>query len=558
MAERIEEVTIVGGGTAGWLAAVYLVTLLNQRADEGGGTKVTLIESPDVPTVGVGEATVPTMCRTLRALGISEAEFMRRCNASFKLGVRFVNWDHDADGKALEYVHPFDGVGSDIFGFSPAYHFHKFAPPGDIDLGRHVSPSGTAIDNLRGPKPIGGPDYEGRINYAYHLDAGLFADMLSEIGRERGVEHVLDDVERIEQDERGFITALDLKRAGRRPVEFVLDCTGFRGMIIHQTLGVPFESGSKYLLNDRALAVQLPHRDVRKLAPCTRSTALGAGWSWRVPLFSRIGTGYVFSSQFRSDDQAMDEFLAYLGPEGKGAEPRALGMRIGRSQRAWEKNCVAIGLSSGFIEPLESTAIFIIESTVRWLALHFPDKDFNPVLANRVNRLVRELYEEIRDFIILHYRTSNRRDTDYWRVAAEETDLPDSVAESLELYRHMLPHSDQYDRGYLFSVWSYLIVLANKGWFDGIDFPAERAVSAQDWAAYTRHVDGIKRQLLDELPNHYELVAAIRGDGPAIPAQPFTGAPAAAVAPTLGVGGPVPGPRITIRPKEKLGDGNIL
>ena len=364
MAEPIYEVTIVGGGTAGWLAALMCVTLLNRDPDEPF-TGATVIESPNIPTVGVGEATVPAMRELLKQLDIDEALFMARCNASFKLGVRFVDWDVDPRRDHSSFDHPFDGIGIDLRGVNPSYHFHKFgAVEGAGPFGDHLSPSTLLIDNCKAPKQSGHGNYEFTVGYAYHLDAGLFAELLKEIAVSRGVMHVLDDVEAIEQDAAGLVTALELRERGRWPVEFVIDCTGFRGLIMNQSLNEPFVSFDRQLLNDRAVAVQIPHSDTARLEPCTRSTALEAGWSWRVPLFSRLGTGYVFSSAFKTDQEAIDEFLAHLGPAGAGAEPRVIAMRVGRSRRSWVGNCVAVGLSGGFIEPLESTAIFIVYNRV--------------------------------------------------------------------------------------------------------------------------------------------------------------------------------------------------
>ena len=512
MDNQINEVTIVGGGTAGWLAAAFLVRFMNLR-NKQNPIKITLIESPNVPTIGVGEATVPTMPGLLRSLGISEKEFFIRCNASFKLGVRFSNWNHDKHGRGTSFIHPFDGISTQLGGQNPAYHFHKFGgPPGRDNIDDCLAVSGAAIAAKVGPKLLTHGDYESQLNYAYHLDAGKFAEFLREISIERGVNHVLDDVEEVEQDERGFISALKLQRQGRRPVELVIDCTGFKGVIINQVLGVPFRDYSKYLLNNRALAVQIPHQDVRDIEPCTNSTALGAGWVWRVPLYNRIGTGYVFSSHFRTDDEAREEFLKHLGEEAKDAEPRVIPVRIGRMERAWEKNCIAIGLSAGFIEPLESTAIYMIENFVKLLLINFPDKNFAPALARRFNETTEKMMQAIRDFIILHYCTNNREDSEYWRVAREEMEIPESVENLLEEYRHMLPINTDFDGVYLFNYFSYNTILFSKGYLDGIRYPAERFIVREDWDKRIADFLLYEQKKLAGLPNHYELLRKIRGE----------------------------------------------
>ncbi len=514
----IKKIVIAGGGTAGWMAAAAISKLMGKNLD------ITLVESEMIGTIGVGEATVPTMPALLKSLGISEKEFFIRCNASFKLGVRFTNWNHDEKGRSTSFIHPFEAIRTQLGGQNPAYHFHKYGgPPGRENLDDCMAFSGSAIKAKLGPKLLTHGDFDTRLNYAYHLDAGKFAEFLREISIERGVNHVLDDVEEVEQDERGYISALKLQRQGRRPVELVIDCTGFKGVIINQVLGVPFKDYSKYLLNNRALAVQVPHQDVRQIEPCTNSTALGAGWTWRVPLYNRIGTGYVFSSHFRSDEEARDEFLKHLGDDAKDADPRVIPVRIGRMERAWEKNCIAIGLSAGFIEPLESTAIYMIENFVKLLLINFPDKSFAPILAKRFNETTEKMMQAIRDFIILHYCTNNREDSEYWRVAREEMEVPDSVKELLDEYRHTLPINTDFDGVYLFNYFSYNVILFAKGYLKDIRYPAERFIDRKDWEQRMADFIRYEQKQLAGLPNHYELLRKIRGeDEVATPQGGFT------------------------------------
>jgi Tryptophan halogenase len=572
MGEQIDEITIVGGGTAGWLAAAFLVRFMNLRTEEKP-TKVTLIESPNVPTIGVGEATVPTMVSLLASLGISEKEFFKRCNTTFKLGVRFSNWNHDASGNPMSFYHPFETVNTQLAGQNPVYHFNKYGgPPGRENIDSCFSVCVAAIEKKLGPKGLEHGDYEKHMNYAYHLDAGRFAEFLKEVSIERGVNHILDDVEDVELDERGFISALQLQRQGRRPVDLVVDCTGFRGVIINKVMKVPFHDYSKYLLNNRALAVQIPHRDVENIEPCTTSTALGAGWVWRVPLYNRIGTGYVFSNHFRTDDEAMTEFLSHLGEDGKNAEPRAIPVRVGRMERAWEKNCIAIGLSAGFIEPLESTAIYMIDNFVKLLLLNFPDKDFAPHLAKRFNEDTKCMMEDIRDFIILHYLANNRQDSEYWRVAREEMVVPDSLKNRLEDYKHTLPIESDFEKTFLFSNVSYALVLGSKGYFNDIKYPAERFIAKQDWDMRMADMNAHEKQLLAKLPNHYELLRKFRGEEPeTVVGSGVTFGGFSGFKPTVGVPGSQPTVQfgsVAIKPKikfaqkesekEDLSESNIL
>ncbi len=532
MTNRIDNVTIVGGGTAGWLSAIMLLTFMNARAD-GPPIGVTLIESPRIPTIGVGEATVPGMARLLRQLDIDEAEFMRRCNASFKCGVRFRGWSVHDDGRPRDFIHPFDAGRAIKGGHNPAYHFHAFAAPeGETDLVDGLVPNAALIANLRGPRRIDQGNYDQAIGYSYHLDAALFADYLREVCLKRGVTQIVDDVVEVVRDPRGAVTALRLKRFETHPVEFVLDCTGFRGLILGEVLGEPFEPWGTHLLCDRALALQLDHVEPGALEVCTGATALGAGWVWNVPLYSRIGTGYVFSSAFRSDDEARDEFVADLERQGFSVpvEPRAIAMRIGRARRSWVANCVAVGLSGGFIEPLEATAIYTIEMTVRHLVHHFPDRAISPELAGRFNRVIRDLHANILDFIVMHYVTSNRTDP-FWIAARSDVEVPETLAENLALWKHVLPGPADTPGNNLFDYWSYLFCLYGKGYFDDCAFPAEGSVARADWSEYTRQLDEAKYRLIEDLPGHHELVSAIRR--PSAGGGATVGLPGAAVRPVI-------------------------
>jgi tryptophan halogenase len=549
MAEPIRRIAIVGGGTAGWMSAMLLNAMF--APSPGGPTRmqITLIESPNVPTVGVGEATVPGMPRVLQTCHVSEREFFRKCNASFKLGVMFQNWNVDLDGNFIDYVNPFARAPY-IGGTDAGYYYLQHGAAG-LDFVQTYAATLDMIRAGKAPRKLGAPEYALDVGYAYHLDAGRFAGMMRDVATSRGVEHILDDVVDVTRDERGHIATLRLKERGGHDVDLVIDCTGFRGLIINKVLEEPFVSYSKYLANDRALAVQIPHPDPARVDNATRSTALGAGWSWRVPLFNRIGTGYVFSSAHRSDDEAMDEFLAHLGADGKGAEPRVIPMRIGRTRNAWVKNCVAIGLSGGFIEPLESTAIHMIDTSVRWLFTHFPDRDFAPPLRDRYNKITGQLYDEVRDFICLHYALGNRTDSQYWIDAREALEVPDSLAENLEVWRHVLP--GPYDLGFasLFPFTVYQAVLLGKRvyetGFGTARIAADHAVRPELWQKHLQRTRAAVEKVVAEAPDHATLLRELReepGERPAMPAAPARG-------PTPAFGGlggvaatvPVPGAR---------------
>lgn len=550
MGKPITDITIVGGGTAGWLTATLLQNILTRPDDAEEDIRITLIESPNVPTVGVGEATVPGMPRTLKSAGIPEREFFKECHASFKLGVLFRNWNVDAEGDPIDFVNPFARVPT-IQGIDAGYFMQRHGA-GALDFVQTYSAAVDLARAFKGPRALGAGEYDPRVGFAYHLDAGRFAHMLRDIAVPRGVIHIREDVVEVEQDERGYISALQLQESGRHPVQLVIDCTGFKGVIINEVLKEPFISYSKYLANDRALAVQIPHKDPARLPSVTQSTALGAGWVWRVPLYHRIGTGYVFSSAHRTDEQAMEEFLAHLGDEAEGAEPRVIPMRVGRTRNAWVKNCVAVGLSGGFIEPLESTAIHMIDTSVRWLATYFPDQDFAPPLRDRFNKLSNALYDEVRDFICLHYALGNRTDDPYW-VDARALEVPDALAENLELWKYTLPGPYDLDFASFFSPGVYQTVLLGKRVYEtgyGAPSMARTLPLRQEvWGRYLQQVRAQIKKTVAEAADHRTLLAELRGELPEAAGQPFV--PLAQA--TVGMPGsaPVRAPKLEIPKRDE-------
>jgi len=541
--QPINSITIVGGGTAGWMAALILNNYFGQKMRAGQKMSITLIESPNVPTVGVGEATVPGMPRTLRSAGISESAFFKTCNASFKLGVLFANWNVDKAGKPIDYVNPFASPQA-VGGLEAAYYFLQHGA-GACDFTQVFSPSVDLARANKGPRPLGDKPYALKVGHAYHLDAGKFANMMRDICISRGVKHVLEDVVHVEQDENGYISALELAESGRYETELVLDCTGFKGIIINEVLKEPFVSYARYLANDRAMAVQIPHPDPNKIPSLTRSYALGAGWVWRVPLYNRIGTGYVYSSAHRTDEEARDEFVAHLGDTWNGVEPRVIPMRVGRNRNAWVKNVVALGLSGGFIEPLESTAIHMIDTAVRWLITYFPDGDYPDPLRDRYNKLMNSLYDEVRDFICLHYALGNRTDSQYWIDAREALEVPDSLAENLELWRHTLPGPYDLEFDSLFSYGTYQAVLMGKRVYEtgfaAPGFMRNLEMRADLWSQYLKKARGTIDQMVHHMADHYTLLRELRGEG----AQPAPVANFALANPTVSMPGQAP-PKVLV------------
>ncbi len=435
----VQRVVIVGGGTSGWLTAAYLTNIYgpgsNRRLD------VTLVESEDIGIIGVGEATIPTLRQTLQKVGLGEADFFSRCNVSFKLGIKFVDWHH-APSRGLEDVF------WNPFGFLPtawtvpAMNFWLERYPGREP--EHFTDLFTVHTHLakqmRAPKSWESKAFKGLVNYAYHMDTHLFGGLLRETAMARGVGRILDKVVAVEKDERGWIKALRLENNPPLTGDLFIDCSGFRSLLLQQSQAEPFHSFGESLLCDSAIAISKPwpeHRD--HLRPYTTATAHSAGWSWNIPLYSREACGYVYSSKHLSRDQAELEFRRFLDDEAGDNPALHIKMKTGRVDRFWKNNCLAIGLAGGFIEPLESTGIYMVEAGLRTLEHYFPDKAMSPRLQNHYNELMRLDYDQTKDFIVYHYCMSEREDTAFWRDNRHALKLSEHLKSLLELWQHKVP-----------------------------------------------------------------------------------------------------------------------
>jgi hypothetical protein len=473
-----QSVLIVGGGTAGWLAATYLQRALG--GDPARPVRITLVESPDIESIGVGEATVPTLRNTLRAIGIPESALFASVEATLKNGIRFVGWREGGDlASGDRYDHPFDApIAAE--GYSTMTHWLNLKQRGLMqEAFADVGVVQTALmDQLRSPKLMTSTNYEAPVSYAYHLDAVLLARLLRDTGIERGVRHVVGTVEHVEVNDAG-IEAVRLKDGERLEADFFIDCSGFTSLLLGKALQVPFVSYSDTLLCDRAVACPVAHDDPSgPLRSYTVCTAQDAGWTWDIDLQSRAGTGYVYSSAHCSDDEAVATLRRYHGARKPLAEPRLLRMRVGRYARAWEKNCLALGLAGGFIEPLESTGIYLIEHALQLWLDYLPTREGHCASQDRFNTIMADLYDELRDFVLLHYVISQRRDTPFWQACTGEVKLPASLAALLALWKDKLPSATDINRRQsLFGAHNWFFILA------GLRYLPERGIGQSPFIA---------------------------------------------------------------------------
>jgi tryptophan halogenase len=435
-------VVIAGGGTAGWLAAALLTRQLGKLVD------VTLIESEEIGTVGVGEATIPTIRAFHALIGLDERDFVRATGATFKLGIAFENWTRPGS----RYIHSFGDVGKSTW-MGDFQHFWLAArqdgSAAPIDAYCYEAQAAEA-----GRFAIGG---DAQVNYAYHFDAGRYARYLRELCEASGLMRIEGRIARVEQDgESGEIAALVLASGERVEGDLFIDCTGFRALLIGETLGIGYEDWSHWLPSNRALAVQT--RSTGPALPYTRAIAHQAGWQWRIPLQHRMGNGIVYSADYLSDDAA--EALLLGSVEGETlVEPRLIRFSTGRRMRAWEKNCVALSLASGFVEPLESTSIHLVMTALTRLVQLFPFGGSTPAISARFNAMARHELEDVRDFIVMHYHL-NARDEPFWR-ACREMQIPDTLKARIALFEedaHAYQGADE-----LFRVSSWLQVMLGQG-----------------------------------------------------------------------------------------------
>jgi len=499
MRSPVRHVVIVGGGTSGWMTAASLANRLSVR-----GVQITLIESSDIGTIGVGEATVPAIRSYFASLGLNEYELMAACNATFKLGIEFDGWRHEGHS----FYHPFGrhGIEAGPVGFHALWQ--KLAEAGepyplkDYCLATAMSYQGRF--RLPDARPRGAFE---TYDWAIHFDASLFAKFLRGYAADRGVERIDARINRVDlHPETGFIEQVLLESGETVAGDLFIDCSGFRGLLIQGALKTGFVDWSNWLVCDRAVALPCMHADKAAITPYTRSRAKAAGWTWRIPLQHRIGNGYVYSSHFTSDSEAERALRADLDGDVL-AEPNLVKFTAGHAKSFWNGNCVAIGLSSGFLEPLESTSITLIQTGIAKLLQYFPNADCHPQLRAEYNSIATQEYERIRDFIILHY-WGNQRDLDtqeesLWRHCRAMT-LPDTLQHKIDLFKATGQFARYQWESFFDPSWLYL--------YDGLGLmpdsydPFADNFALEDLKSLTQNLRADVSSLAREAPLHADFI----------------------------------------------------
>ncbi len=483
---KIHKVVIAGGGTAGWMAAASLSKLLGKTLD------ITLVESDVIGTVGVGEATIPTLQTLHQLLQIKEQDFLAAVQGTFKLGISFENW-RDVN---KDYIHSFGWTGQDCWAAGFQHFWLKGKRLGiSKEFGEYCNEWLAAKQNRFAVLP------ENNLNYAYHIDASLYAKFLRKIAEEHGAVRQEGKIREVQQHpESGYITALELDSGQRIEGDLFIDCTGFRGLLIEQTLNSGYEDWTHWLPSNSAVAVQT--ESVGPAIPYTRAIARDVGWQWRIPLQHRVGNGIVFSSKHWSDDEAIDVLLNNI--EGKPlTEPRVIKFQTGQRRRHWYKNCIAMGLSSGFIEPLESTSIHLIQRSIIRLMQMFPYDGIRKPDVTEFNNQMNDEIVHVRDFIILHYHVTERTDTSFWRQC-RTMDIPESLAHRIELFK-------QTGRVFkapseLFAENSWIQVMLGQGLTPEQYHPIVNMMDDEELDKFLSGIHGAVQDMVGQLPEHQRFI----------------------------------------------------
>lgn len=437
----MRRVVIIGGGSAGWMTASYLNGALNAQGREKN-IDITLIESPDIPRISVGEATVPSIHHMLEVIGINEIDFMKATDATFKQSIKYVNW---LENNGSNYHHPFSRATPGPIDRTGQNWMESLR---DIPFMETVSAQTIISEINLAPKSPGSEAFSRPFKYAFHFDAQLFADYLRDFSVPLGVTHVLANMQDAKVGENGLISHVNLDTGASVEGDIFIDCTGFKSLLIEKAMGVGFDDYSQWLLCDQAVVAQFPYEDYfpGTIRPYTTCTAQSAGWIWDTPTQTRRSIGYVHSSDFISEGDAKAELLRYQDADLKDYETRLIKFKVGQRQKAWAGNCIAIGLAGGFIEPLESTGLFLCELAAVTLAEYFPYRDEDmPALSFRFNRVLSNRYYEVLDFINLHYCLTRRNDTAFWREVQKPERINDRLKAKLAHWQIKSPTQSDFE-----------------------------------------------------------------------------------------------------------------
>ena len=513
MRKTVHRIVIVGGGTAGWITA-GLVAARHRRNPERQ-LSVVLIESPDIPIIGVGEGTWPSMRMTLQKIGLPEADLLRGCDASFKQGTQFLDWREAGTGH--RYIHPFS-FPAEYSSLNLAGYWLNQAS--NIPFADFVTPQARVIDRGLAPKQASTPEYAFNVNYGYHFDAGKFAQLLHRHAVENlGVEYVAANVRGIEAAEDGDIAAVMLDSGDRVEGDLFVDCTGQRGLLIREHFDVDFVSVGDVLFNDAAIAVQVPYaRPDDPIASTTQATAVANGWIWDIGLQSRRGIGHVYSTAHASEDTALATLRDYVSRTSKGVDLDSLQFRSipfepGHRRQLWVRNCVAVGLSGGFIEPLEASALALIEQSASIISEQLPvNREIMDVVAKRFNERMLYNWERVVEFLKLHYVISAREDSQYWRDSRSEASCPDGLREKLTLWQQQPPWHDDAPRvDELFPSPSYQYILYGMGFVPEFNYLGRAEIDRERRRveALLQANDKKARQMTSLLPTNRDLLSSM-------------------------------------------------
>ncbi|WP_440053408.1 tryptophan halogenase family protein [Pseudoalteromonas sp. T1lg65] len=509
MSHQINQVVIVGGGTAGWLTAAVLSSQLN--SSKSGAVQITLVESPDIPILGVGEGTWPNLRATLRKVGIEEADFMRQCDATFKQGALFANWMKPKNGQLHEYYHPLNTVSHSSYEFSLApYYLLGYGENARYD--HVVATQSHVCDNGLAPKEKTTPEYQAVQEYSYHLNANKFASFLTKHCVENlGVKHVLGNVTSVQLCEQHFIKSVVTDNSNHAEIQgdFFVDCSGSKAILMAQTYQIPWNDISDIILNDTAIAMQVPYADPqREIASHTIMTAQDNGWIWDIGLYNRRGVGHVFSSKHTDIETAEKQLREYVGPEAEGLEARVIPLKLGYREKFWHKNCVAIGMSAGFVEPLEASAIYLYDAAANMLADQFPrSRGAMQYVEEKFNRSFTMRMERTIDFIKLHYCISDRDDTQYWRDNCSKHTIPDTLLTRLEHWKEHPPTKYDFEHAWEpFNLDSYLYVLYGMNFNTDISHNQHSFNMTGLAKRKIQDVSELSSRLVKHLPKHRDLL----------------------------------------------------